>query len=238
MLKVAPHPDYPPEDGRYVRGNDSSPVAVVIVLNRDGDKVPPDIERLVRAGIEAGAALAGTVQTPNIGFEKVICNLVANPNIRYLILGGPESEGHLTGRALKALFDNGVDAEGRICGTDAPHPILFNLPIGFVDRLLAQVTLIDLQFEGDPEVIRNVVWACYQEAPVAVRGLQLFDPGAFPEPPLGGSITWRVTEPWTVPADAGEEAARQKAQAMVDDLRRRQGMGEGGPGGSSSGETA
>ena len=21
MLKVAPHPDYPPEDGRYVRGN-------------------------------------------------------------------------------------------------------------------------------------------------------------------------------------------------------------------------
>jgi hypothetical protein len=26
MLKVDPHPDYPPEEGRYLRGNDRSPV--------------------------------------------------------------------------------------------------------------------------------------------------------------------------------------------------------------------
>jgi hypothetical protein len=32
MLKVKPHPDYPPEEGRYVRGNDFSPVAVAIIL--------------------------------------------------------------------------------------------------------------------------------------------------------------------------------------------------------------
>ena len=61
MLKVEPHPDYPPEDGRYLRGNDNSPVAVAIILNCDADKIPPDIERLIRAGIEAGAAISGTV---------------------------------------------------------------------------------------------------------------------------------------------------------------------------------
>ena len=83
MLKVTPHPDYPPEDGRYVRGNDASPVAVAIILNHDADKIPPEIEILVRTGIESGAALSGTIQTENIGFEKVICNIVANPNIRY-----------------------------------------------------------------------------------------------------------------------------------------------------------
>jgi len=33
MLKVSPHPDYPPEDGRYLRGNDFFPVAVAIILN-------------------------------------------------------------------------------------------------------------------------------------------------------------------------------------------------------------
>ena len=82
MLKVAPHPDYPPEDGRYVRGNDASPVAVAIILNHDADKIPPEIENLVRAGIESGAALSGTIQTENIGFEKVVCNVVANPNRR------------------------------------------------------------------------------------------------------------------------------------------------------------
>ena len=50
MLKVAPCPDYPLEDGRYVRGNDASPVAVAIILNHDADKIPPEIEILVRTG--------------------------------------------------------------------------------------------------------------------------------------------------------------------------------------------
>jgi tetrahydromethanopterin S-methyltransferase subunit A len=78
MLKVSPHQDYPPEEGRYLRGNDSSPVAVAIILNNDADKVPPEVEKLVRAGVESGAALSGTVQTENIGFEKIVCNIVAN----------------------------------------------------------------------------------------------------------------------------------------------------------------
>lgn len=113
MLKVNPHPDYPPEEGRYIRGNDFSPVAIAIILNRDTDKIPSDLEKLVRAGIESGAVLSGTVKTENIGFEKIACNIVANPNIRYLIVGGPESEGHLTGEALKTLILNGVDEKKR-----------------------------------------------------------------------------------------------------------------------------
>ena len=35
MLKVKPPEDYPPEEGRYLRGNDFSPVAVAIILNQD-----------------------------------------------------------------------------------------------------------------------------------------------------------------------------------------------------------
>ena len=136
MLKVAPHPDYPPEDGRYIRGNDASPAAVAIILNHDADKIPPEIETLVRTGIESGAALSGTIQTENIGFEKVVCNIVANPNIRYIIIGGPESEGHLTGEALKALIQNGVDEKMRIRDTSAPLPFLYNLPMAFKNNLL------------------------------------------------------------------------------------------------------
>jgi hypothetical protein len=56
MLKVKPHPDYPPEEGRYLRGNDSSPVVVVVVLNHAEDSIPKDIEALVRAGLESAAA--------------------------------------------------------------------------------------------------------------------------------------------------------------------------------------
>lgn len=216
MLKVSPHPDYPPEDGRYLRGNDSSPVAVAIILNNDADKVPPEVEKLVRAGVESGAALSGTVQTENIGFEKIVCNIVANTNIRYLVLGGPESEGHLTGAALKALFSNGVDEKKRIIGTDAPHPFLFNLPMEFIERFRKQVALIDLQFNADPDIIRQAVWSCYQEEPVKFKGYSLYDPGAYPEPPLSGRITWRVTQPWAEPGDEKEREALKKIKEQIE----------------------
>ena len=169
MLKVIPHPDYPPEEGRYVRGNDGSPVVVVIVLNCDADKIPPEIESLFRAGVESGAALSGTVQTENIGFEKIVCNIVANPNIRYMIVGGLESEGHLTGEALKSLILYGVDKKMRIMETSAPHPFLYNLPMKLIERFWKQLSLIDLQFEGNPDLIRKAVWSCYQEEPLDFR---------------------------------------------------------------------
>jgi tetrahydromethanopterin S-methyltransferase subunit A len=221
MQKVSISQDYPPEEGRYLRGNDYSPVAVAVILNCEAEKIPPDLEALVRAGIESGAALSGTVQTENIGFEKMICNLVANPNIRYMVLAGPESEGHLTGQALKALINNGVDEKKRITGTEAPHPFLYNIPLEFIQRFRQQLSLVDLQFEADPNQIRQAVWACYQEQPVEFRGYSLFDPGAYPEPALSGRITWRVTQPWAEPSDEGERQARDKAQQMIQQLKRR-----------------
>ncbi len=222
MLKTSPHPEYPAEEGRYIRGNDASPVAVAIVLNTDADKIPPELEALVRAAAESGAALSGTVQTPNIGIEKIICNITSNPNIRYLVLGGPESEGHLTGEALKALFVNGVDEKKRIIGTKAAYAVLFNLPRELIDRFRKQVSLIDLQFEGDPDVIRKAVWSCYQEKPVEFRGYSLFDPGAYPEPPCNGKITWKVTKPWAEPENEQERTALQKANALIERLKSRQ----------------
>lgn len=221
MLKVKPHPDYPPEEGRYVRGNDASPVAVAIILNCDADKIPPELEILVRTGLETGAALSGTVQTENIGFEKMICNIVANPNIRYIVLGGPESEGHLTGEALKALLLNGVDENKRIIGSDSPHPFLYNLPKEFIERFREQVELVDLQFQDNPELIRKAVWSCYQEEPVEFRGYSLYDKGAYPEPPLSGSLTWRVTQPWVGPLDEKELEAKKRAEELMEKLRTR-----------------
>ncbi|HEX3000888.1 MAG TPA: tetrahydromethanopterin S-methyltransferase subunit A, partial [Methanoregula sp.] len=178
MLKVPPHKDYPPEEGRYLRGNDYSPALVVIILTYDAEAIPPEIERLVRAGAEAGAALSGTLQTANIGIEKIICNVVANPNIRYLILGGPESEGHRTGDAIKALFRNGVDDKKRIIGTSGLSAYLYNVPVEFITRFREQVTLVDCQFQ-DEDVIRKAVWSCFQETPVEFRGEMLSDTGAF-----------------------------------------------------------
>ncbi|RJP32791.1 MAG: tetrahydromethanopterin S-methyltransferase subunit A [Actinobacteria bacterium] len=221
LLKVDPHPDYPPEEGCYIRGNDRSPVVVCIILKWDQDKVPPEIEALVRAGAESGAALSGTLQTENIGLEKIVCNVVANPNIRYFILGGPESEGHLTGDAVKALLANGVDEKGHILGTDSPHPYLYNIPPELIERFRKQVNLVDLQFQGDPGLIRQAVWSCYQEEPVDFRGQTLYDTGAYPEPALSGKITWKVMQPWGEPTSDAERAAQKRAFELMDLIRKR-----------------
>jgi tetrahydromethanopterin S-methyltransferase subunit A len=222
MLKVDPAPGYPPEEGRYLRGNHYSPVAVVIILNTDADKIPPEIETLVRVGIESGAALSGTVQTPNIGLEKIVCNIIANPNIRYLVLGGPESPGHSTGDAIKALFKNGVDEKKKIIGTEAPDASLFNLANEMIERFRKQISLVDIQFEGDPELVRKAVWSCYQEKPVAFGEYSLYDPGAYPEPPICGQLTWRVTQPWLEQdLDDKERQAKERALKMMEQLKSR-----------------
>ena len=171
--------------------------------------------------METGAALSGTLQTANIGIEKIICNVVANPNIRYLILGGPESEGHKTGNAIKALFRTGVDEKKRIIGTTGLSAVLYNVPAEFIQRFREQLTLVDCQFQ-DENVIRKAVWSCYQENPVEFRGQMLFDPGAFPEPALSGKLTWKVTQPWSEPGDDSERAAKQKALDMIERLKKKQ----------------
>ncbi len=219
--KVTPSPEYPPEEGCYLRGNDYSPVAVVVLLNRRREETPTELEALVRTAVESGAALAGTLQTENIGIEKIICNIVANPNIRYILLCGPESAGHLTGEALAALLENGIDQRKRIIGTDAPTPYLFNVRPEFVERFRDQVILINCVNEGTPDLIRDVVSACYQEEPVLFRGHALCDIGAYPAAPLSGKITWRVTHPEKEPKDEEEREQIQSLQARMDWIRKR-----------------
>ena len=220
VRKVEPAPDYPPEEGCYLRGNDYSPVAVVVILKWMREETPPEIEQLVRVAVESGAALAGTLQTENIGIEKIVCNVVANPNLRYLIVCGPESPGHLVGDALLALARSGIDQRKRIIGAKALTPWLFNVPAEYVQRFREQITMIDLVNEGSPEVIRQAVSACYQEKPTPFMSYMLHDPGAHPEPPLSGKLTWRVTNPQREPKSEEERVQKDKLQQLMDRVKR------------------
>jgi len=220
IRKTQPAAGYPPEEGCYLRGNDYSPVAVVVILKWNREETPADIENLVRVAVETGAALAGTLQTENVGLEKIICNTVSNPNIRYLIVYGPESPGHLVGNAILALAKNGLDDRKRIIEADAPTPYLFNIPPEFIERFRKQVTVLDLLNEGSTEVLRQAVWSCYQEKPTAFRQYELYDLGAYPEPPLSGKITWKVTQPSEEPKSAEERTQRDEIQTLIERIRK------------------
>ena len=205
MLKVKPPDDYPPEEGRYVRGNDYSPVAVCVILDTFDYAIPPDLNELVMCGADTGAALSGMLQTENLGLEKMICNIVANPNIRYIVLCGRESSGHLPGEALLTLKQNGIDENKRIIGSQALTPYLANIPKELVDRFNEQIVSIvnmlckpgerDTNLPGlNPKLVEEAVRSCYQENPVIFMGYKLYDMGAHPEPAIVHKIVSKLNE--------------------------------------------
>ena len=220
VRKSEPADGYPPEEGCYLRGNDYSPVAVVVILRWRREETPIDIENLVRVGVESGAALSGTLQTENVGIEKIICNVVSNPNIRYLIVCGPESPGHLVGDTLLALAKNGIDQRKHIIGAEAPTPYLFNVPAEFIERFRKQINLIDLINEGSPEVLRQAVQSCYQEKPTQFRQYELYDTGAYSAEPLSGKITWKVTQPSLEPKSDEEQKQMQKIKSLMERIKK------------------
>jgi len=208
IRKVKPPPEYPPEEGHYLRGNDYSPAAVVVLLHTFYDKIPDYLERLASVAIESGSALAGMLQTENVGIEKIVCNVVANLNIRYLIVSGVESAGHQPGQALASLVRNGVDERRNIIGAEGPTPYLYNIALESIERFRKQITLVHLVEENqtmiatDPQQLREAIRCCYQESPTDFMSLKLHDPGAYPEPPICSKLTWRITKPWAVTTEA------------------------------------
>ena len=230
MQKVSPVSDYPTEGGCFLKGNDYSPVAVVVLLNApygtlppEVQSIPPEIEKLVRVAIETGAALSGTLQTENIGIEKIVCNVVGNPNIRYLVLCGKEVEGHNSGTALKALIKEGINDKRSIVGSKAVTPYLFNTSLEAIKRFREQTTLVDLTGEMNPEIVAKAVWSCYQEKPTPFQGFTLYDTGAFTETGLSCRLTWRVKHPEQVESWEIDEEFIKKIEEPIKGPLEKQG---------------
>jgi tetrahydromethanopterin S-methyltransferase subunit A len=192
MKKLKLTYDWPVEQGRYLVSNPLSPVAVVVILAAPYDKIPKETEELVRFGLEKGAGISGTLQTANIGIEKIVINLISNPNIRYLILAGRES-GHFPADALKALFENGADEKCHIIKTKAPTAILKNIPEDAIKRLREQVQLVDLSGITETNLLEEAVRSCYQEEETSFESkgekYRLYDPGYFSKEPIIFKLT-------------------------------------------------
>lgn len=159
---------WPPLPGDYRVVRYGAPVAVC-ALNTDALATA-----LVEAGPE-GLAIAGTMHTENLGIERVITNVLANPHIRFLVLCGEDTQqaiGHLPGQSLECLFHNGLDERGRIIGARGKRPALKNVTRQEVATFVDQVELVCLIGEQDPVAIAS------QIARLANR-----DPG-----PYGGTI--------------------------------------------------
>ena len=129
-------PSWPPYAGDYVLGNPQGTVAVCTLSCRD---LPL---RLIKVE-DPHLAIAGRCDTENIGVEKLVLNVLANPSIRWLVICGEEAKGHRAGDAFLQLKERGVDANMRVLESASWRPILKNLTLLEVARFREQVELIN-----------------------------------------------------------------------------------------------
>lgn len=145
--------NWPVIEGRYELGNLESPVAVCTlgtpVLDLSMDSI----------------AIKGPCVIENIGVEKVVKNLVANPRIRFLVLCGKKSKGHFTDQAFISLKERGIDPNKRIVGAKGAMPILRNITQEEVEAFQKQIEIVDLSDEVNPDVILKTVGDCISRDP-------------------------------------------------------------------------
>ncbi len=147
-----------PWPGNYETGNRVSSVAVVTL----SDEFDFDPEKV---------AIWGPMKTENLGIEKVVANVLSNPNIRFIIVCGKEIRGHRSGQTLKALIENGLEENGRIRDSDGAVPYIENISKEAVERFREQVEVVDLLDVTSKEKIDEAVEKCIEN-----------NPGSFGEP--------------------------------------------------------
>jgi len=153
---------WPISKGDFISGDANSCVAVVTMGSHLDEK-----------GIcDAGAAICGSCKTENLGLEKVIANVISDPNIRFIITCGTEVKGHLSGQTFKALHANGVK-EGRVVKAEGAIPFIENLKDDAIKRFQEQVKIIDIMETEDNAAIK-----------AKIAELKAQDPGAFPADPM------------------------------------------------------
>jgi tetrahydromethanopterin S-methyltransferase subunit A len=154
-VKVEKWPVLP---GRYTVGNKESCVAVCTLKDIDIELPKEKV------------AIYGPCNTENIGIERVVKNIISNPNIRFLILCCEEPKGHFVGQALKALKENGIDENCRIIGAIGALPFLKNVSKEEIEVFRKQVEIVDLIGCTDLEKIEKAIDECLAKDPGAFRG--------------------------------------------------------------------
>jgi tetrahydromethanopterin S-methyltransferase subunit A len=202
--KKSPASGWPIVQGDFHAGDANSPVAVMTCGSHLDEK-----------GIcDKGAAICGSCKTENLGLEKVIANIISNPNIRFLLLCGTEVKGHLAGQTMAALHKGGVK-DGRVVGAEGAIPFIENLNDAAIKRFQEQVECVNIMEAEDLGAIG-----------AKINELKGRDPGAFAADPMvievkeaagGAEETGGVVQPMS-----GELAlihARMKViERMVTDI--------------------
>ncbi len=148
---------WPPVVGEYLVVDSEAPIAVVTLASLN---LPKQIAERQPQGL----AIAGKLETENIGIDKLVKNVIANPHLRFLIIAGVESAGHQSGQTLLALAENGIEPTGRVIESHGKRPVLKNVTAKEVEAFRKQVKIVDLIGCEDIDRIASLIQGLAQQA--------------------------------------------------------------------------
>ena len=144
---------WPPLPGEYSVVRYAASVAVCTL---NSEHLAAELAKCAAEGL----AIVGTMHTENLGIERVIRNVLANPNIRFLVLCGEDTRqliGHLPGQSMESLFASGLDEKNRIVGAKGKRPFLKNVLPEQIQAFREQVQLVSMIGEQDLATITRQI---------------------------------------------------------------------------------
>jgi tetrahydromethanopterin S-methyltransferase subunit A len=150
---------WPAVAGSYQVGDPQAPVAVCALTSED---------LIAPLAHLPGVAIAGKVHTANLGIERIVINITANPAIRFFLICGKDSPLFHPGQSLVALAEHGVDEQRRIVGAVGYDPVLPTLAIERIAQFRRQVEVLDWTGEADLQALAD-----------GISGLLARNPGRF-----------------------------------------------------------
>ncbi|MEM2759680.1 MAG: hypothetical protein QXU32_07475 [Nitrososphaerales archaeon] len=107
------------------------------------------LERISRSELMRNVAIVARLFSENQGIERLIKYVNEHRGIKYIILCGKDTKGHLPGQSLLALQKTGITGS-RIMGARGKHPVLERIAQSDVEEFRKNVVLID--FVGITEI--------------------------------------------------------------------------------------
>lgn len=118
----------------YSNGNSSIAICTLSSIDM--------LEQISKSELMNKVALAARLLSENKGIDTLIKYVLEHKKIKYIILCGKDTKGHLPGQALLALQKDGIDINGRIIGAKGKDPVL-DLTKDEIAEFRKHVTIVD-----------------------------------------------------------------------------------------------
>ena len=131
-------------------GNPDSIIAVCTLSSLDL------LKEMSNSDLLSNVSIIGRLLSENKGIDAIIRHVNQNKKIKTIIVCGKEVWGHKAGHSLFKLYNNGIDNNKRIIGSNSPDPYL-TVTKSQIDYFRNEINLVNMINETNFNKIKQKI---------------------------------------------------------------------------------